>query len=124
MSVKSISITLITGQEEMSINIYVDIGGIDVLGYAGAGIIVAQTFPQMLVQFKDHIHFDERTLDYAKGFGMIMNVVGGTLFVTYGALTNNYVIYGPFAAYVAANLLGLIMKIVFWIRGRREQRLY
>ena len=53
-----------------------------------------------------------------------MNVIGGTLFVTYGALTDNSVIYGPFAALVAANLLGLVMKLVLWVRGVRGQRLY
>ena len=108
----------------MNINLQFSVDLYNILGYTGASFIVAQTLPDMLMHFKDHIEIENNTLDNLKGGGMVMNVVGGALFVAYGAMTNNSVIYGPFAALVGANLLGLIMKLVLWVRGVRGERLY
>jgi hypothetical protein len=86
-------------------------------------MVAFNSIPTILSVLKDNVDVSmpEEKINVAVLF---MNVIGGSLLITYGVLLDLMPIYITFSVIVLANIIGIFVKIGLFISQNRKEILY
>jgi uncharacterized protein YacL len=95
-----------------------------IIGYTGFSMLVCQNIPIILNILEEHLEKFNINIDKTKLSSIIIQTMGGILVLVYSILEQNSVIYLTIPAMILFNIVGLCIKLYFYIKEKREQTYY
>ncbi len=90
---------------------------IDILGYTGGSMMALRSVADVYNEIK-------QTNNVSHTLQILTNLMGSSLFMTYGIIINNEPIYSTVAITIVNNMITLIIKMIKVVKENRQNRLY